>query len=82
MLHPERHKEYVAWEIFGCQIIGLKIAQISDITDKYVYAYITNRWGKRELIKFSKFTGKEYRPKIHFLHLTQQRIKNGEYGVK
>lgn len=78
MLHPEKHKQYVAWEIFGNKVIGLKSARISETTDKYVYAYITNRWGREELIKFSRYTGKEYRPKIYYLHLTMQRIKNGE----
>lgn len=54
-------KKYLAIEFLYNKIIGYKIARITQINERYIWAEIYERYTP-EKFKFSRMTKKQYRP--------------------
>lgn len=71
-----KNKELVGWETCFGQVVGMKIFEIVERDEKYIYAIYRDIRGYHKL-KFSAKTGKQWRTKpweTTYI-LTQQGIK-------
>lgn len=57
-------KKYLAIEYLTSFKTGYKIARITEINERYIWAVIYERYNPK-IVKFSRMTLKEYRPKYY-----------------
>lgn len=63
-------KTYLCEEKIGKKIIGWKQAEIIDLNDKYIFAVVNNGYTFK-VVKFSRITGKEFRPYLRHYRIVE-----------
>lgn len=70
-------KTYLCEEKIGKKTIGWKPAEIVDLNDKYIFAIVNNGYTFK-IVKFSRITGKEFRPYLRHYKIVELLIQQYE----
>lgn len=74
-------KTYLCEDIIGKKIIGWKPAEIVDLNDKYIFAIVYNGYTYK-VVKFSRITGKEFRPYLRHFRIVELVVQQYESEEK